>query len=141
MSPRTLVPLCVALGAATGCSGPQALVDYSVTGGFDGNGNGTSLHVTYTGMATRTSRAGGTQTVQLDASTFADLKQKIADAQFPSLQPLYACSGCADEYTYEVTVQVDGNAYAARVEEFASTVPESLQILLTTLGQIADPPR
>lgn len=142
MSLRTLVPLCVALGAAAGCSGSAALVDYSVSGGFGGNGDGTSLHVTSAGMATRTSLQGGTQTVQLDAITFADLKQKIADAQFPSLQPLYACPGCADEYVYEVMAQVDGNPYATKVEGLASAVyPESLQTLLTTLGQIADPPR
>jgi hypothetical protein len=141
MSPRTLVPLCVALGAASGCSGSDALVDYGITGGLDGKGNGTSLHVTSDGLATRTSRDGGTQTVQLDATTVADLNQKIADAQFPSLQPVYGCPGCADEYVYEVTVEVNGFTYAARVDQFASPVPESLQTLLTTLGQIAAPPR
>lgn len=141
MSLRTLVPLCVTLGAAAGCSGSDALVDYSVTGGLTGNGNGTSLHVTSTGMATRTSREGGTQTVQLDATTFGDLKRRIADAQFPSLQPTYGCPGCADGYVYEVTVEVDGSTYAAKVDQFASTVPESLQTLITTLGQIAAPPR
>jgi hypothetical protein len=141
MSPRTLVPLCVALGAATGCSGSDPLVDYSVTGGFGGNGDGTSLHVTSAGMATRTSRDGGTQTVQLDATTVADLNQKIASAQFPGLQPVYGCPGCADEYVYEVTVEIDGTTYAAKVDQFASPVPESLQTLLTTLGQIAAPPR
>jgi len=141
MSPRSLVPLCVALGAATGCSASDPLVDYSVTGGFDGNGNGTSLHVTSDGRATRTSRAGGTQTVQLDATTVADLNQKIANAQFPSLQPVYGCPSCADEYVYEVTVEVNGDTYVARVDQSASTVPENLQTLLTTLGQIAAPPR
>ena len=143
MSLRTLVPLCVALGAAAGCSSSSSdpLVDYKVTGGFSADGNGTSLHVTSAGMATRTSRAGGTQTVQLDATTLADLNQKIADAQFPGLQPTYGCPSCADEYVYEVTVQVDGNTYAAKVDQFASPVPEGLQTLLTTLGQIAAPPR
>lgn len=146
MSLRTLVPvlvpLCVALGAATGCSASDALVDYSVTGGLDGTGNGNSLHVTFAGMATRTSRAGGTQTVPLDAITFADLKQEIADAQFPNLQPVYECPGCGDEYVYQVTVQVDGTPYAARVEGLEEAVyPESLKTLLTTLDQIAAPPR
>jgi hypothetical protein len=131
----------VALGAAIGCSGSDTLVDYGVTGGFDGHGNGTSLHVTSDGMATRTSRAGGTQTIQLDATTVADLNQKIANAQFPSLQPVYGCPGCADEYVYEVTVEVNGYTYVARVDQLASMVPESLQTLLTTLGQIAAPPR
>ena len=141
MAPRTLVPLCVALGAASGCSGSDALVDYGVTGGLDGQGNGTSLHVTSDGVATRTSRDGGTQTVQLAATTVADLKQKIASAQFPGLQPVYGCPGCADEYVYEVTVEVNGFTYATRVDQFASPVPDSLQTLLTTLGQIAAPPR
>lgn len=140
MSLRTLVPLCMVLGAATGCSGSDALVDYSVTGGF-ANGS-TSLHVTSDGMATRTSPLDGTRTVQLDAFNLTDLKQKIADARFPSLQPAYPCSGCADEYLYEVTVQVDGSTYATRVEGLETAVyPESLKTLLLLLEQIAAPPR
>jgi hypothetical protein len=139
MSLRTLVPLCVVLGAATGCSGSDALVDYSVSGGF-ANGN-SSLHVTSDGMATRTSRLDGTQTVQLDASNLADLKQKIADARFPSLEPAYPCQGCADEYLYEVTVQVDGHTYATQVEGLETAVyPESLKTLLLLLDRIAVPP-
>jgi len=143
MSLRTLVSLCVVLGAATGCSGSDDLVDYSVTGGgLDGTGTGDTLHVTSSGRATRTSRLNGTRTLQLDAFNLSDLKQKIADARFPSLQPAYPCSGCADEYLYEVTVQVDGSTYATRVEGLETAVyPESLKTLLTTLDEIAVPPR
>jgi hypothetical protein len=142
MSPRTLVPLCVALGTTAGCSGSEPLVDYGTAGGLAGNGNGTSLHVTSDGMATRTSRTGGTQTVQLDATTFADLKQTIAAAQFPGLQPTYGCLSCADAYVYEVTVQVDGNTYATRTDGLENAAsPESLKTLLLTLDQIANPPR
>lgn len=145
MSPRALVPclvsLCVALVAATGCASSDALVDYSVTGGFGGNGNGIALHVTSAGMATRTSRLDGTQTVQLDAFNLADLKQKISDAQFPGLQPAYECQGCTDEYIYEVTVQLDGHTYATKVTGLETAVyPTSLKTLLTTLDRIGAPP-
>lgn len=141
MSPRALVPLCVALGAATSCTGSDTLVDDSVTGGFTGNSGGSSLHVTPDGVATRTSRE-GTQSLQLDSFTLTGLKQKIADAQFPSLAPEYPCPGCADELLYEVTVQLDGHSYSTRVEGLDHTVyPESLKTLLTTLDEIAVPPR
>lgn len=139
---RTLVPLCVALGAATGCTSSAPLVDYSVTGGFSGAGDGTSLHITADGVATRASFVSSTRIVQLDALHLADLEQKIAGAQFPSLQPLYRCSHCADDYRYNVTVLIDGSSYATSVEGRETAVyPDSLRTLLLLLDQIAAPPR
>ena len=140
MSPRTLAPLCLALGAATACTSPDTLVDYSVSGGFASGS--TTLHVTTDGVATRTSALDGTHTLKLDAFNFADLKQKIDDAQFPGLQPAYPCAGCADEFVYEVTVQLDGHTYATKVEGLDIAVyPASLKTLLNTLDTIAAPPR
>jgi hypothetical protein len=80
----------------------------------------------------------GPQTVQLDASDLADLKQAISGAQFPSLQPSYTCSLCVDAFRYEVTVVIDGSTYATRVD-LAAVYPDGLRTLLLLLDHIADP--
>jgi hypothetical protein len=127
MSRRTLVSLWVALGAATGCTSAPPRVDYRITGGFSGTGDGTSLHLAVDGLGTRTSSMGGPQTVQLDASDLADLKQAISGAQFPSLQPAYTCSSCVDAFRYEVTVVIDGSTYATRVD-LAAVYPATVTV-------------
>lgn len=140
MSLRNLgLPIVLALGAAACATSSLEEVDYRVTGGFDGTGDGTSLHVTSDGTATKTTSAGGTVTEQLDAATFSDLKSKISAAQFPTLEPRYPCAGgCSDHYVYEISVELDDRTYEVKVDEFGAEPPAGLQALITTLQQIAE---
>src|SRR5262245_65431730 len=83
---------------AVGCaSHADELIDYRVTGGVTGGGDGTSLQLNTDGVGTRTSKAGGTATVTLDATALVDLNRKITAAQFATLRPSYGCNGCADQ--------------------------------------------
>lgn len=124
---------------AVGCaSHADELVDYRVLGGLAGNGDGTSLQLNTDGIGTRTSRAGGTMSVTLDATALADLNSKITAAQFATLQPSYGCHGCADQLVYQVAVQLDGRRYEVSVDS-GEVVPGGLQALLTALTQLAPP--
>lgn len=137
---RIATPIAIACFAlAVGCaSHTDELLDYRVTGGLAGSGDGTSLQLHTDGTGTRTSRAGGTVTVALDAIALADLRRKIAAAQFPTLQPIYGCDGCADQFVYQVAVQLDAGRHEVSVD-FDAAVPDGLQALLATLQQLAPP--
>jgi hypothetical protein len=133
------IPLGIALGAAAGCaSSSDELIDYRVTGGFSGRGDGTSLQLRTDGTGTRTTTA-GTQPVVLDRAALTALNRQIADAQFPSLQPSYGCHGCVDQLVFELAVQVNGHRYEVRDDQGNTSSPESLRALLSTLQQIAPP--
>ena len=137
---RIAIPVIVlSFALAVGCtSHGDELVDYRVSGGLTGNGDGTSLQLNTAGVGTRTSRAGGTATVTLDATALADLNSKITAAQFSTLQPSYGCNGCADQLVYEVAVQLDGRRYEVSADS-GIDVPGGLQALLATLTQLAPP--
>jgi hypothetical protein len=136
---RIALPVVLSFAFAAGCaSHADELVDYRVTGGVTGGGDGTSLQLNTDGVGTRTSKAGGTTTVTLDATALADLNGKITAAQFATLQPSYGCHGCADQLVYRVAVQLDGRRYEVTVDA-GETVPDGLHALLTTLVRLAPP--
>lgn len=140
MSLRQLVPLSFVLGALGGCApdvGVDGPVDYRVTGGFSGGGDGTTLHIERDGTATRTV-SGGTQTATLDAVTLDDLHQKIVDAGFPGLPPMYACN-CADDLTYHISVHLDGSTRTVAADSLAP-IPERLKTVIETLQDIHQRP-
>jgi len=139
MTRQCLLPLGLLLGLAAGCtsSPTRGPIDFQVTGGFAGGGDGTpSLRIEPDGTATR---AG--QTFQLDRMTLDDLDAKVEAAQFPTLAATY--SGCADCYVYEVSVQLDGSSYTVAADTLAQ-VPPALQAVIDTLKDISqrqlDPP-
>jgi hypothetical protein len=130
-----LLPLGLVAGVAGGCTSADiGSIDYRVTGGFSGGGDGTALHVEPDGTATKQSE-GVTRTVQLDPQVMADLYSKVRAADFPSLAPAYECS-CADVYIYEITVEVDGEDRKVSAWMQAQ-VPERLSTLITSLRQLA----
>jgi hypothetical protein len=139
MSLRRFVPLSFVLGALAGCTATHVdgPVDYRVTGGFSGGGDGTALHIELDGTVTRAA-SGGTQTAALDAVTLDDLHQKIVDAQFPALQPMYSCT-CADDLTYNITVQLDGRTHTVAADSLAP-IPGSLKTVIDTLQDIHQRP-
>jgi hypothetical protein len=122
---------CVLLGSAAACTdrgdGP---IDFLVTGGFAGGGDGTpTLHIEPDGTATREFPGGGHDTTMLDPATFADLRQKIRQADFDSLEPEYRL--CCDDFAYRVsvgphTVEADKNA----------DIPAGLRAVIDTLSAI-----
>jgi hypothetical protein len=134
----SILVVCCALGA--GCaSQPGTLVDYQVTGGFAGNGDGTSLVLDTSGIGTRTTTSGATP-VHLEPAQLADLNAKIRDARFATLQPTYGCNGCTDGFVYDIAVQSSGRHYEVSFDE-SSAYPDGLRALLATLKQLAPPDR
>lgn len=141
MARPILVPLGLGLvlvtAAACSSSGTVGTIDYRVTGGLTGRGDGTALHVEPDGTATRTSPTEGMVNETLDPATLDDLHRKVQDAGFPDLEPSYGCLGCGDEYVYELAVELDGQQYKVSVDSFAMNPPESLGTLVSTLKQLA----
>lgn len=133
----SILPLCFAIAA--GCSSqPTDLIDYQVTGGLAGNGDGTSLTLDSRGIGTRTTSNGDTVPVHLGAAALDDLNAKIHDAQFATLQPSYGCHGCNDQYVYQIAVLSDGRHYEVSVDKDSSVVyPDGLRALIATLTQLA----
>lgn len=122
-------------GCTSHLDGP---IDYRTGGGLSGNGDGTALHVEPDGTATRTNAGGGMETATLDFATMNDLRQKIGDAQFPTLAPEYLCD-CPDEFSFLVSAQIDGNVYTV-LAEGREKYPEPLKVLIVTLGEIEQRP-
>ena len=130
MSLRILVPL-IFFAAIGGCtSHVDGPIDYSVTGGFTGGGDGTALHIELDGTVTRPKAGGGTETAKLDAATLDDLRGKIDDADFASLAPKYSC--CADVFIDNISVQLDGSTYKVEADRGAQ-IPERLKTVFDAL--------
>jgi len=124
--------------AAAGCtSGADGPIDYRVTGGLGGTGDGTVLHIELDGTTTRTV-AGETETGVLDAATLADLRTKIAAAKFPALDPMYSCS-CVDDFVNVISVQLDGGTHTVAADTTAE-VPAALETVIDTLRVIYEGP-
>lgn len=140
LSVPLIVPLGFLLGALAGCGGDATVdgpVDYRVTGGFGGGGDGTALHIELDGTVTRTA-GGGTQTATLDAVALADLHQQIVDADLPGLSPAYSCN-CADDLTYHLSVQLDGSTRSVTADSLAP-IPDRLKAVIDTLQDIPQRP-
>lgn len=141
MALRILVPL-VCFAVAGGCTNDNdnvdGPIDYRVTGGFSGGGDGTGLHVELDGTATRPKAGGGMETATLDAATLADLRGKVVHAQFATLAPMYSCN-CADDFVHNVSAQIDGTAHTVKADSTAE-FPERLKIVIDTLQDIRQRP-
>jgi len=140
MALRRLLPLSFVLGALAGCAATNNVdgpIDYRVTGGFSGGGDGTALHIELDGTVTRAA-SGGTQTATLDPVALDDLHQKIVDAQFPALSPTYSCN-CADDLIYNVSVQLDGTTHTVAASSLAP-YPGRLKTVIDTLQDIRQRP-
>jgi hypothetical protein len=138
MSAGSFWPLIFTAAACGGTGNIDGPIDYNVTGGLSGHGDGTALHIELDGTTTRPTAGGGTETAVLDALTLADLHGKIIDAQFAMLAPLYSCS-CTDSYINTTSVQIDGAQHTVVADDLAP-YPERLKIVIDTLKDIYQRP-
>jgi hypothetical protein len=122
---------------AGGCStssldGP---IDYEVTGGIAGRGDGTpALHIELDGTMTRTAPDGTTETIALDPATLDGLRDKIERADLASLASYYQC--CADDYVHRVSAAVDGTTRTVMADRSAD-VPGRLEAAIDALHDLA----
>jgi shikimate 5-dehydrogenase len=131
-----VLALGVVLGAASGCaSNTDGPIDYRVTGGLGGSGDGIAMHIERNGTVTRTVYDQSPATAQLAPATLSDLLTKIDDAQFATLASEYSCS-CADAYIDNISVELDGHTYSVAAQELAD-LPAPLQSVVDALHQIA----
>lgn len=135
----TLVGALAACSSDSGGSAPDGPISYRSSGGFTGGGDGTpQTTVELDGLATRAKPGGGTESAMLDMARLDDLRDKVADAQFPALAPMYSCA-CADDFKHHVTVQLEGKAYEVQVD-YSATAPEPLMVVIGALRDISQAP-
>jgi hypothetical protein len=165
MTKQTLLALSAALVFASGCTRDDATdpdsveeacepagevvggprtgtiddIDYVVTGGISGEGNGTSLRVQPDGTLIRQTRLGGTQSGKLDQVTLDDLVARAQSAEFATLCHSYVCRNCADEYVDQVSLQVAGTTLKVSASQLAP-VPARLRAVIDMLETLVDYP-
>lgn len=130
--------LLAVVGACTNNPNPDGPIDYSVTGGLNGQGDGTVLHIELDGRMSRPKAGGGTETATLAPATIQDLRNKIASADFATLAPMYSCN-CADDFVYNISVHLDGETHRVAADGMAQ-VPAELGRVIDTLKQLAQAP-
>lgn len=111
-------------------------IGYQVVGGLSGGGDGTSLQIKPDGTLTRTTTQRGTEHGQLDPATLDDLVGKARAAQLPTLCAIYSCASCGDEYSYDVSVQIDGITHTVQASMLATPLPDPLQAIIEALQAI-----
>ena len=135
---RLLLFSILALAAITGCThNSDGPIDYQLGGGF--SGVRTTVHIEPDGKVTRTKQNGSVDTTQLDAAALGDLQGKVGEAQFPTLEPMYGCGGCADDVVHTISVRVDGSSYTVQADGSAD-YPDRLRPLIDALSTMAKDP-
>jgi len=132
---RALLPLALFTALASACTTAQpGGIDFSVSGGFFGTGDGTPpTHIDPDGTVTR-DLPGPQKTLRLDPQETAELYRKVRAADFASLEPQYLL--CCDDYLYVMTVQLDGATHTVEANTLAE-FPERLQVVIDALREIA----
>lgn len=118
---------------------PFGGLDYQILGGLSGDGDGTKLQILPDGAFARCTYQRGMEQGQLDRTALDDVMAKARDAQFPTLSVTYPCSGCVDDFVYQVSVQFDGSVLSSRASELGNP-PDRLRALIDALQQIVDRP-
>jgi hypothetical protein len=123
--------LTMAAGCVAQVDGP---IDYQVTGGLGGTGDGTAaLHIELDGTMTRTP-LGGRPTIRLlDRATMGRLRRTIADANLPALGDY---TDCCDRYDHVVSVELDGAVHTVAATEGVA-IPSGLQHTIDALQALA----
>jgi hypothetical protein len=134
---RLLVSCGLAVLAASGCAGGgDGPIDYQLSGGFIGIH--ANVHIDPDGKLTGVKQNGTAVNGQLDAAALADLQNKVDQAQFATLEPMYDCN-CADDLLHTITVKVDGTEYTVKVDG-TSDYPDRLKPLIDTLEDMVSVP-
>ena len=127
--------MCSLVGGPATAAAILGAVDYEVTGGPTGSGNGTSLQISEIGWMTRHTAERGTEDGLLDGLTLYGLDLKVINAQLPSLCSTYSCAGCAGDYVHKLTVYLDDAPYTVQVD-FRASPPERLVALINAVQDI-----
>jgi hypothetical protein len=123
--------LTLAAGCVSQVDGP---IDYQVTGGLGGTGDGTAaLHIELDGTMTRTPAGHGPRITKLDRATLGDLRRALADADLPA-QSDY--TECCDRYTHGISVELGGELHTVAVSDGVA-VPRELQHAIDLLHALA----
>jgi hypothetical protein len=130
---------CRLIGGPATAAAILGAVDYEVTGGPSGSGNGTWLEIAEIGSLTRHTTERGTEEGLLDGLTHYGLYRKVITADIPRLCRSYSCDGCTGDYIHKLTVYLDGAPYTVEVG-FRASPPERLVALINTVQNITTRP-
>jgi hypothetical protein len=135
---RRFLVLCgLVVLASGGCTDSKdGAIDYQLTGGFVGLH--ASVHVDPDGNLSGTKQNGSAVTGQLNAAALADLRGKVDQAQFSTLEAMYDCN-CADDLLHTITVEVDGTEYTVKADGTAD-YPDRLKPLIDALEEMTSAP-
>lgn len=125
------------LTMSAGCVGKpiDGVIDYEVTGGLDGGGDGTAtLHIEPDGTMTRTRPGHPAEVTTLSVTALRNLRGKIADANFGSLDDNYVA--CCDRYAHVVSVELAGAVHTVAATEGVA-IPRGLQRTIDALQALA----
>jgi len=137
MTSRAL--LAIAVLTLAGCSTTKPAIDgpidYQVTGGIVGSGDGTpALHIELNGAMTRTAPGRAPESSMLDASTLASVRSKVEAADLASLDEVYTAG--ADDFVHVLSVSVDGALHRVMADRMADK-PRELEVAIDALHDLA----
>jgi hypothetical protein len=107
-------------------------IDYRKTSGWGATGPG--IHIELTGTATTSHTCRTPATTHLDDAVLSDLRQKISNANLPTLKPDYSCRDCGYE---TVSAQLGGRVYTIRAAVAYLGVPARLGAVIGKLRVLA----
>jgi hypothetical protein len=130
---------CTLIGGPSTLGATLDGVDYEVTGGPTGNGDGTSLHMAQDGSVTLHTSERGTEHGWLDGLTLYGLFHRVTNAQLPTLCTMYSCADCGADRIHNLTVWLNNFPYTVRAS-FAAVPPTRLTSLIDWVQEITTHP-
>jgi hypothetical protein len=131
---------CALIGGPSTLGATMGAIDYQVTGGPNGTGNGTSLHITEEGWVTLRTAERGIEQGWLEVHAHYGLFRKSTSADLPTLCAMYSCAGCTGDFVHNLSVSYNDIPYTARAS-FRAIPPERLIVLIDAVRSIiAAPP-
>jgi hypothetical protein len=128
---------CEVVGGSSTAAATFGGIEYRVTGGLSGDGNGTSLQIDRYGAVTRQTLQRGTERGQLDQGTLDEVIADARAAEIPTLCAMYRCAGCADDFVHEVMAQLDDVVLVVQVSDLGDP-PDRLHALIDLLQELVD---
>jgi hypothetical protein len=126
------------VGARDSCSGPDTIhrpytFTYVKSGGFAGVYEKLVVDSTAKQLTFQL-RTGELQTAEATESDLLELEDKLTQADFMNIHALYKCSGCADQFVYEATLEMEGvEAHKVHWEDSSGAPAE-----LTAVGELSE---
>jgi hypothetical protein len=128
------------LAGGLGCGGEHlnGPVDYASSGGLDGAGYGTGLHIDVDGHATRTLK-GQAFPFDVDDSTLRGLRHRLAAADLPERQNDFMSVHTPDAFVDCVTAELVGTTYTVCADQ-DEPAPIELRDLIFQLRVLSKTP-